>query len=196
MEAFLESVNTKKDIGEMNEEERLRLNWTRSFLNLGGFEELFTLFQSSHQLLAGKNIDSMNTYEKMFIQQMLSILRIFLMAAFSASEPNVYNVISLGRQQSSVKEELKEEDEKKEVSADKGKVKKTVGTNYDAGNDEITQEALFGENTVTIMPSYIDKFKDGETPETKAESPQKPEPEKTDSKKKKEKPEEREATST
>lgn len=51
-----------------------------TFLELGGFEFIFKLFNSKRQLL--EKGSEMNKFEKNFLGFLLSIMRLFIMAAF------------------------------------------------------------------------------------------------------------------
>ena len=101
----------------------------------------------------------MTKFEKNFLEQMLKMIRIFVLAAYSINEDEtVFEVLELVRNKSSVKEEgttgvvdQEEEEAKYQTPAKKNKPKfvqklheKRVQFNADILDSEITEELLFG----------------------------------------------------
>ena len=56
-------------------------------MSLGGFQHILNMFHKSLELIATtKQADSMSKFEKNFIEQMLKLIRIFVLAAYAIDE--------------------------------------------------------------------------------------------------------------
>jgi hypothetical protein len=52
-------------------------------MTLGGFQEILNNFRHSLRLIAIRSADSMTKFEKHFLEQMLKMIKIFILAAFA-----------------------------------------------------------------------------------------------------------------
>ena len=65
----------------------------------GGFQQILTMFHKSLEIISGKHHDNLSRFEKNFLEQMLKLIRIFVLAAYSvqdsdgADESSVFDVI-------------------------------------------------------------------------------------------------------
>jgi hypothetical protein len=93
------------------ENRRLKAAWTDMFLNANGFDFILNQFMEK-QISASTQDSQRSQFELKHIAFLLKLLRIFIMAAFSAGgESSVYDAASLVRRSSSSHEEGKEEEE-------------------------------------------------------------------------------------
>lgn len=81
----------------MSLEDELKSDWIQRFLSVGGFQEILKLFHDALGLLCHKPVDGLTKFEKNFLEFMLKMIRIFLMAAFSSMEDNFSDVLTLVR---------------------------------------------------------------------------------------------------
>jgi ubiquitin carboxyl-terminal hydrolase 34 len=87
IESFMEDVHEENpEIMETHRE------WKRNFLVKGGFQSLYRI------LLAIR--DAQTTFDKNCLGFVLKLLSVFILAAFSASRPDIYEVVELVRQSS------------------------------------------------------------------------------------------------
>ena len=86
----------------MTDEDFLKSDWFERFMVLGGFQQIVKMFHKSLQILANKSADSMNKFEKNFIEQMLRLIKIFIISAYSSGddEQEVMQVLELVRSKS------------------------------------------------------------------------------------------------
>jgi hypothetical protein len=84
----------------------LRGQWAEEFLTQGGFQYILKDFMACK--LPAKSIDgpgqTSESLELKYVAFMLHLLRTFLMAAYSTSDANAYEVADLVRRSSSAKE--------------------------------------------------------------------------------------------
>ena len=66
---------------------------------------MLKLFHHSLNKLSGIQSDSLTKFEKSLLEFMLKLIKIFMMAAFSASQVNAIDVVALVKRQSSFKED-------------------------------------------------------------------------------------------
>ncbi len=66
------------------------------------------MFHKSLDIISGQDIDKITKFEKNFLEQMLKLIRVFVMAAYSIDEDDqtVFEVMELVKNKSSTKEEL------------------------------------------------------------------------------------------
>lgn len=68
---------------------------------LGGFQEILTMFHKSLEILSNKHADSLGKFEKNFLEFMLKLIKIFILAAFAVDDvgegaaDSVFDVIQL-----------------------------------------------------------------------------------------------------
>ncbi len=79
-------------------EEQLKRDWVQRFMLLGGFQEIMTMFHRSLEIISHKQADNLSKFEKNFLEQMLKLIKIFVLAAFSVdevegNEDSVFDVI-------------------------------------------------------------------------------------------------------
>ena len=79
----------------------LKKDWIQRFLSLGGFQEIVKLFHKSLDMLSQKPVDALSKFEKNFLEFMLKLIRIFILAAFSANNTDLVDVLSLVKRSSS-----------------------------------------------------------------------------------------------
>jgi len=110
---------------------------------------MFELFESSHLILRGKQADSLNKFEKNFLEFMLKIVRVLLMAGVRTTDQDVFKAITSLKKGASKKEEgsdnLKKSEEGNEaIPAEiyETPKKNQVVDVYDPSN--INEEMLFG----------------------------------------------------
>jgi hypothetical protein len=107
-------VSEERSMEEQLVENELRKDWSMKFLKNGGFQYIYKLFMDNKKLLTSVT----TKFEKDFISFLFKIIRVFIMAAFSAEKPNLVDTIALVRRHTSVNsetEEKKQDDEKKEI---------------------------------------------------------------------------------
>ena len=131
-------------------------------MSLGGFQQILQMFHKSLEIISGKDIDKISKFEKNFLEQMLKLIRIFVLATYSMDDQDdtVFEVLKMVKSKSSNREEPAKKDEneadtnKYQTPAKKSKSKfvqkmqdKRVqfADNFVAASD-ITEDFLFGEN--------------------------------------------------
>jgi hypothetical protein len=78
---------------------------------LGGFQEILNMFHKSLGIISHKHADKLSKFEKNFLDQMLKLIRTFVIAAYSINEQDeseVLDVIELVRSRSSNQPEVVE----------------------------------------------------------------------------------------
>jgi hypothetical protein len=137
-------------------------------MSLGGFQQILKMFHKSLEIISGKNADLMTKFEKNFIEQMLKLIRIFIIAAFSSTDDSnsVIDVLEMVRSKSTGGQEEQPENAAKEEQKEefktpakqvKGKFVQRLhdkrvqfSNNDDVDQDnapEITTEFLFGDTS-------------------------------------------------
>ena len=152
-----------KDPSDLTDEDTFKSDWFERFMVLGGFQQIVKMFHKSLQILSNKSADHMNKFEKNFIEQMLRLIKIFIISAFSSGddEQEVMQVLELVRTKSKPEEtgvatstEKQEEEFKTPAKNVKGKFvsrlqeKRVQFSNNDIEEPEITTEFLFGDQNI------------------------------------------------
>lgn len=57
--------------------------WAKRFLLIGGFQEILNMFHKSLGMIGQKQAESLSKFEKNFLEQMLKLIKIFVLAAFA-----------------------------------------------------------------------------------------------------------------
>ena len=94
-------------IGESEQEDtQLRKQWAEEFLSQGGFEHILNDFMACSVASDSDSSskDSSESFELKYLAFMLHLLRTFVMAAFSTSDSDAYQVATLARRSSSIVE--------------------------------------------------------------------------------------------
>lgn len=75
-------------------------------MTLGGFQQILKMFHKSLEILSNQSADHMNKFEKNFIEQMLRLIKIFIISAYSSSDDDqdVMQVLELVRSKSKTEE--------------------------------------------------------------------------------------------
>ena len=71
------------------------------------------MFHKSLEIISSKDIDKITSFEKNFLEQMLKLIRIFVLAAYSVDDEDdtVFEVLKMVKSKSSTKEEEGKTDE-------------------------------------------------------------------------------------
>ena len=72
--------------GIYSEEESFKLDWVQRFMSLEGFQQILQMFHKSLEIISSKKIDKITQFEKNFLEQMLKLIRIFVLAAYSIDD--------------------------------------------------------------------------------------------------------------
>ncbi len=78
--------DTPKELCDQTEEDKFKQDWFERFMVLGGFQQILKMFHKSLEILSNKSVDHMNKFEKNFIEQMLRLIKIFVIAAYSSGD--------------------------------------------------------------------------------------------------------------
>jgi hypothetical protein len=150
----------------MTEEDAFKRDWFERFMSLGGFQQILKMFHKSLEILASKNADNMSKFEKNFIEQMLRLIKIFVISAFSSGDDDegVMEVLEMVRTKSKQDENTTstavdtnnegKEEFKTPAKQVKGKFaqklhdKRVQFSNNDIETTEITTQFLFGDQDV------------------------------------------------
>ncbi len=65
-------------------------------MQLGGFQELLIIFHKALGIISGKHADNVSKFEKNFLEQMLKLIKVFVLAAYSIDDTDenlVFDVI-------------------------------------------------------------------------------------------------------
>ena len=100
-------IRRASQIGESEQEDtQLRKEWAEEFLSQGGLDHILNDFMAcsvaSDSGSSGE--DSSESFELKYLAFMLHLLRTFVMAAFSTSDSDAYEVATLARRSSSTVE--------------------------------------------------------------------------------------------
>ena len=71
--------------GIYSEEESFKLDWVQRFMSLEGFQQILQMFHKSLEIISSKEIDKITQFEN-FLEQMLKLIRIFVLAAYSIDD--------------------------------------------------------------------------------------------------------------
>lgn len=101
-QSSIQEDHARKEPCDLTDEDFLKSDWFERFMVLGGFQQIVKMFHKSLQILANKSADSMNKFEKNFIEQMLRLIKIFIISAYSSGddEQEVMQVLELVRSKS------------------------------------------------------------------------------------------------
>lgn len=78
VESLLEESSTQED--------GMTKDWVQRFMLLGGFQQILAMFHESLGVLSHKHADNLGKFEKSFLEYMLKLIKIFILAAFSVDE--------------------------------------------------------------------------------------------------------------
>ena len=101
-QSSIHDQKAKDTPADMTEEDLFKRDWFERFMSRGGFQQILKMFHKSLEILASKSADHMNKFEKNFIEQMLRLIKIFVIAAFSSGEEDeeVIEVLEMVRTKS------------------------------------------------------------------------------------------------
>ena len=93
--------------GIYSEEESFKLDWVQRFMSLEGFQQILQMFHKSLEIISSKEIDKITQFEKNFLEQMLKLIRIFVLAAYSIDDDDnsVFEVLYMVKNKSVPKDE-------------------------------------------------------------------------------------------
>jgi len=115
--SFLSEDTSSLDLS--TEQGQLKKTWIERFLQQGGFIKILELFNTSTDTLCKKPAEQLNKFEKSFIELLLQIIKIFMMAACQqGNSDNMMDVMQMVKQTSEkVKQEGPAQDKDKENQA-------------------------------------------------------------------------------